>query len=512
MGTTNKTIFAKRGFIFAHRRRRSQSKRTLARSFPPVLPDNPSAAKRTEFRTWWKDDARAMLIIERRITQVQLGLLPSTPDTTARDCWKKIRELYGRLDVHAQFALMDKVSALCLEDHNDCDRYLSEFSLARAQFAKMGVKYTELQAVHALIKGLPNHGPWVSFTQITNTYVGEWVRSEARKDPANREVDNALWENLVSRLTQECLHLSTIANKSQSSKNNGPGSEYAGYSSNIIIRKSKQNPNGVKCTNCNGISHDVNHCFAPNGGMAGMGEAFQSKTRQFAQLDKKSDPVVAAFSSEINTQDLSVESNRPASDYSFVSFENVLTPDKFPSVVNTYISTLLDSGASSHIIKDARYFWNYDRQGAKSVRTANHGTLPVLGSGDCVAIVRYGNLSTRLTLRNCLHAPSAVVNLLSVGKIVSAGLGCNFENNNAIISAPRPDKRTLCKGTMVNNLFFLDIEYLAAPPNHNAQISRSRHSLMKLHTDDLLTASTEITQPIITTTPASSPQICTQSK
>ena len=99
-------------------------------SFPPVLADNPTAAKRAEFRNWWKDDTRAMLCIERKITQVQIGLLPSTPNTTARDCWNKLHELYGRLDVHAQFTLMDKVAALCLKDHNDCDRYLSEFSLA----------------------------------------------------------------------------------------------------------------------------------------------------------------------------------------------------------------------------------------------------------------------------------------------------------------------------------------------------------------------------------------------
>src|ERR1700678_540045 len=99
-------------------------------SYPPVLPDNPTAARRTEFRNWWKDDARTMLIIERRITQVQLGLLPSEPGTTARICWNKLKNLYGRLDVHAQFALMDKVSSLRLKDYADCDRYLSEFSLA----------------------------------------------------------------------------------------------------------------------------------------------------------------------------------------------------------------------------------------------------------------------------------------------------------------------------------------------------------------------------------------------
>ena len=137
-------------------------------SYPPILADNPSVACRTKFRNWWKDDTRTMLVIEQRITQVQLGLLPSGPEVMARHCWNKLKELYGHLDVHAQFTLMDKISSLHLKDHSDCDRYLSEFSLACAQFAKMGVDYTELQAVHALIKGLPTFGSWTSFTQITN--------------------------------------------------------------------------------------------------------------------------------------------------------------------------------------------------------------------------------------------------------------------------------------------------------------------------------------------------------
>jgi hypothetical protein len=88
------------------------------------------------------------------------GLLPDIAGTSFE------KNLYGRLDVCAQFSLMDKVSNLRLKDHSDCNRYLSKFSLARAQFSKMGVDYTELQAVHTLIKGLPIHGSWISFTQL----------------------------------------------------------------------------------------------------------------------------------------------------------------------------------------------------------------------------------------------------------------------------------------------------------------------------------------------------------
>ena len=48
---------------------------------------------------------------------------------------------------------------------------LANFSLARAQLPKMEVNYTELQAVHVLVKGLLTYSSWISFTQITNTYI-----------------------------------------------------------------------------------------------------------------------------------------------------------------------------------------------------------------------------------------------------------------------------------------------------------------------------------------------------
>jgi hypothetical protein len=203
--------------------------------------------------------------------------------------------------------------------------------------------------------------------------------------------------------------------------------------------------------------------------MAGLRNTYLGKSGQLAKPESKAEgtPVVAAFSSASHmpySNDLPDDSNR-LEDYSFASIEQLLTPEEFANIVNTNLSTLLDSGASSHIIKDAKHFWTYNRQGAKSVKTANHGTLSTLASGDCVALVRSGRLSTRITLRNCLHAPSAVINLLSVGKIVSAGFCCNFEDSRVTISTPRPDKRNLCEGPMLNSLFFLDIEYLPAPSN-----------------------------------------------
>ena len=79
--------------------------------------------------------------------------------------------------------------------------------------------------------------------------------------------------------------------------------------------------------------------------------------------------------------------NKSSGRYSEYDLINVLSSEELACVVNTDLSTLLYSGASSHIIKDLKYFWNYDFQGTKSVKTANHGTLSTLASGDCVAMI-----------------------------------------------------------------------------------------------------------------------------
>lgn len=51
--------------------------------------------------------------------------------------------------------------------------------------------------------------------------------------------------------------------------------------------------------------------------------------------------------------------------------------------------TLLNSGATSHLIMDRSYFWTYDTAKAVTVATANNGTLKTLTRGFCVAQVNY---------------------------------------------------------------------------------------------------------------------------
>ncbi|KAF5381322.1 hypothetical protein D9615_008433 [Tricholomella constricta] len=84
---------------------------------------------------------------------------------------------------------------------------------------------------------------------------------------------------------------------------------------------------------------------------------------------------------------------------------------------------LLDSGCSSHIFNKREVFWSYDTSTATSVLTANSGSLDALARGEVRLRVNCidGN-SVVLCLRDCLHAPSCPINLLSVGSLTNRGI------------------------------------------------------------------------------------------
>ena len=94
------------------------------------------------------------------------------------------------------------------------------------------------------------------------------------------------------------------------------------------------------------------------------------------------------------------------------------------SLVSLY-NALLDSGCTHHIVRDRTLFRQYVPQ-TISVGTANCGSLEALGTGDVEFQYPFGDRQVIFTLRNCLYAPSAPINLLSVGALAERGMSCLF--------------------------------------------------------------------------------------
>ena len=94
------------------------------------------------------------------------------------------------------------------------------------------------------------------------------------------------------------------------------------------------------------------------------------------------------------------------------------------SMVNSF-NTLLDSGCTHHVVWDRALFRDYVEESI-SVGTDNCGFLDALGRGDMDFRYPFGDLNVIFTLRGCLYAPTAPINLLSVGVLVERGMTCLF--------------------------------------------------------------------------------------
>jgi hypothetical protein len=189
--------------------------------------------------------------------------------------------------------------------------------------------------------------------------------------------------------------------------------------------------------------------------------------------------IAAAATSEVPAAKSKMSSpNQSDSDLACAIIEE-LPDDSMPSaediacIVRQSMSTILDSGTTSTLITDLEYFWTFSTDSRVTVKTANHGRLPTSGHGDCVADLCIGGKTRRLRLTNCLHAPGAMVNLLSVGYMVEKGWAVNFLPGPARCQLIFQSK---CIGEipMTGKLVFLDLQFVrptAASPSLSWELS-----------------------------------------
>ena len=134
------------------------------------------------------------------------------------------------------------------------------------------------------------------------------------------------------------------------------------------------------------------------------------------------------------------------------------------SLLTTY-NALLDSGCTHHIVRDRTLFRRYTEQPV-SVGTANCGSLEALGTGDVEFKHPFGDRHIIFTLKACLYAPSAPINLISVGALAERGMSCLFSPGGLTkLFFPKDHPRLpdfSFSATVINRLSFLWLDFL--PP------------------------------------------------
>ena len=441
----------------------------------PVVASAPTVAETTAMRMWLIDSSKAKTILLCCLTPGVSLLIPRTTNVTARAIWAILRDHFHRSDISSQYVIRQQIQALRMKDSLDRGNYVGQHISYHDRLIGMGATYSNEEAVFHLLSGLPASPIWQQFRsqleqRMHDTFSATVVSSTiggGAPVPAMLSAGALTFEDCVARITAEAT-----CHVNKQSMISGPGSDAAvlhtapSSCSNPItgLHRHKNNPEGIFCLTpgCGKGDHDQAHCYSKGGGMEGQAPWKRWKKGEItaAATIPLSVPAPSTISSAVP--------GSPRAEAATITFFGDLScastielPD-VSSLLPIIFSTILDSGTMSTLIKDQAYFWSYSTENVVTVRTSNHGTLPTYGCGDCVALLTINGQKHRVCLSNCLHAPSATINLLSVGQMLSKGWECNFRGSPARCEL-------VYRGTalgslpMSSNLFFIDLEFLRPP-------------------------------------------------
>jgi hypothetical protein len=242
---------------------------------------------------------------------------------------------------------------------------------------------------------------------------------------------------------------------------------------------------------CRKPGHLVNQCFQPGGGQEGgfTDRNKPSGARAYiaeADMDTDYDGGAPSTSSAVEEDlpdsfaALGTTSFVPPSINNDVPFD-VYRPGVIPAALSSFteisptclssisqsFNSILDSGCTHHIFRDRSLFWTYHTSQAIQVKTANCGILETLAKGDVKVRLQCGSQSVLLVFRDCLHAPSAPINLISVGAMQERRMRIHFNEDATVIHFPldHPHLAGLSfHATVLCRLSFLQCDFVIPTP------------------------------------------------
>lgn len=114
----------------------------------------------------------------------------------------------------------------------------------------------------------------------------------------------------------------------------------------------------------------------------------------------------------------------------------------------------IDSGATSHMSNDVKYFLNLENVNLDKIMVANGQFMKIKGKGDIVLKHEVAGTVRNLKFTDALYVPELENNLLSVSKITKAGYNMVFDENKCYIEK---NKCLVFSGNYKNGLYKVDI-------------------------------------------------------
>lgn len=219
--------------------------------------------------------------------------------------------------------------------------------------------------------------------------------------------------------------------------------------SQVAMTAPQQNYRNLKCFQCGRYGHKMRNCREARRRKEASKPTFHThpggKKRDVALVTRQN----GAFMVRIPLDELNPDLRRDCRVFQ-MDFKRLPVPSPTFGGV-----TLLDSGASNHMFRDAQMFnemWDY----VANIETAKEGEM--------MRTRRAGNVNLRTNknfnvhLYNALFVPNLNFNIVSVSRIESTGKAVLFRNGGVEILDN--DGTVILTGKRVNGLYILDIEFV----------------------------------------------------
>jgi hypothetical protein len=477
----------------------------------PPLPEDLAALNR-----WWDEDNIAQHILVSRLGSIPRGLLPSPNLTTrtALSIYRMLSQYYGTSSFADCNELLNTLnSTLCTSGR--VQEYVSKWRTGIARLQSARFPFSVKVCISQFVRGLPLIA---AFTPLRADLPHRVAGAGDQDFGAFLALTETVMELDTIFRTSSLVH-NPRSNRTPAATQPPSAPSTSSNSSAPSAPDPMARPAKQTCANCKArglrfTGHTDGTCFQPGGGMEGRREEYLSNRGRIHAMfveylenaldlqvpvpqDRHSSPPSTPSSPSLPILDGDVvlppvanlcvpTSFAPNTDVNFdlyswcdSSFKNDFrfaspavdfSNSAFISLVSLY-NALLDSGCTHHIIRDRDMFYNYIKKEI-SVGTANCGSLDALGTGDVDFRYPYGNRTVVFTLRGCLHAPSAPINLLSVGALVEHGMSCLFSPGGITKLYFSDDHPVLpdfvFRATVSNRLSFLKLNFICPTPSRPA--------------------------------------------
>ncbi|KAJ3553828.1 hypothetical protein NM688_g3412 [Phlebia brevispora] len=347
---------------------------------------------------WDRHDQRALTVICLRLASQMIPYV--TRSDTAAEAWNELAAVFASQGPLAKVTARRKFMRYSIEEGANMEDEIRSLRTLAEEMMMLGQSLSDEEFTLTLLTALPSS--WDAFVSSIGT------------TPTSGE--------LIGRLIQEAGR-----RKDQTTPETSLAVSNAHRAAGKKNGRSKFRP-GVFCHFCNKEGHIRPECRSlkksrDNGNNRGNGGQPRYNQNNRAHITELDDDAGYAFVTELS-------SHQGRDDV-----------------------WLGDTGTQSHIVRDRALFSSYSHTPGATIKGA--GTCPALGRGTVKIFFVVDNHRVPITLNNVIHSPDMPYNLLSLGRLTTAGLSYSGERNRLRIL---DGDREIGVGTKSGNLYRVSVE------------------------------------------------------